>query len=67
MGGLLWLMARLLPLSADTHGLAQAVLLVLLISGAIAVYGVLLALFDVIRWGEAVNAVRQTTVSDLRD
>jgi putative peptidoglycan lipid II flippase len=68
MGGLLWLMAGfVLPLSADTHGLAQAVLLVMLISGAIAVYGGLLALFDVIRWDEAVNAVRQTPASDLRD
>jgi putative peptidoglycan lipid II flippase len=68
MGGLLWLAARFaLPLSADTHGLMQAVLLVMLISGGIAVYGLLLALFGVIRWGEAVNAVRQTTVSGLRD
>jgi putative peptidoglycan lipid II flippase len=68
MGGLLWLTARFaLPLSADTHGLAQAVVLVMLISGGIAVYGLLLALFGVIRWGEAVNAVRQTAVSGLRD
>ena len=68
MGGLLWLTARfVLPLAADSHGLAQALVLVMLISGGIAVYGLLLALFGVIRWGEAVNAVRQTTTSDLRD
>ena len=61
MGGLLWLMAGLLPApGANAHGLAQAAILLLLIAGAIAIYGRLLALFDVIRWGEAVNAVRQT-------
>ena len=66
MGGLLWLTAGLLlPLSADAHGLAQAALLLLLISGAIAVYGLLLALFGVISWGEAVNAVRQTAACRL--
>ena len=67
MGGLLWLMAGLCAPGANAHGLVQAALLVLLITGAIAVYGGLLALFDVIRWGEAVNAVRQTAASDLRD
>ena len=39
----------------------------MLISGGIAVYGLLLALFGVIRWSDAVNAIRQTTASDLRD
>jgi putative peptidoglycan lipid II flippase len=68
MGGLLWLMARLVPaLTAHTHGIVPAVLLVMLISGGIAIYGLLLALFGVIRRDEAVNAVRQTTASDLRD
>ena len=68
MGGLLWLMAGLLPApGANAHGLVQAATLLLLIAGAIAIYGGLLALFDVIRWGEAVNAVRQTAASDLRD
>ncbi len=67
MGGLLWLTARFVPApGADAHGLAQDVLLMVLISGAIAVYGLLLALFDVIRWNEAVNAIRQGTASDLR-
>jgi putative peptidoglycan lipid II flippase len=68
MGGLLWLMASLvLPLTASAHGVAQAALLVLLISAAIAIYGLLLALFGVIRWGDAVSAIRQTAASDLRD
>jgi putative peptidoglycan lipid II flippase len=52
-------------LTANT--LAQAVLLVLLITGGIAVYGLLLALFGVIGWSDAVGAFRQTAVSDLRD
>jgi putative peptidoglycan lipid II flippase len=68
MGGLLWLMATfVLPLTATAHGTAQAVVLLMLISGGIAIYGLLLALFGVIRWGEAVSAIRQTTASDLRD
>jgi putative peptidoglycan lipid II flippase len=45
MGGLLWLMATLVqPLTANTHGLAQAAILMLLISGGMAIYGLLLAL-----------------------
>jgi putative peptidoglycan lipid II flippase len=68
MGGLLWLMATfVLPLTATAHGTAQAVVLLMLISGGIAIYGLLLALFGVIRWGEAVSAIRQTAASDLRD
>jgi putative peptidoglycan lipid II flippase len=68
MGGLLWLMALfVLPSAADTHGLAQAAILGLLIAGGIAIYGLLLALFGVIDWSDAVRAARQTGVSDLRD
>jgi len=68
MGGLLWLMATLvLAPAASTHGIAQAVVLMVLISGGIAIYGLLLALFGVIRWSDAVNAIRQTTSPDLRD
>jgi putative peptidoglycan lipid II flippase len=68
MGGLVWLMARQVPaLTADTHGIVPAVLLVLLISGGIAIYGLLLALFGVTSWAEAANALRQTTNPDLRD
>jgi putative peptidoglycan lipid II flippase len=36
------------------------------IAGGIAIYGLLLGLFGVIRWTEAVNAVRRTKASDLR-
>ena len=68
MGGLLWLMTTLvLAPAASTHGIAQAVVLMVLISGGIAIYGLLLALFGVIRWSDAVNAIRQTTSPDLRD
>jgi putative peptidoglycan lipid II flippase len=68
MGGLLWLTATLvLAPAATAQGAAQAVLLVMLISGGIALYGLLLALFGVIRWGDAVIAIRQTSASDLRD
>lgn len=69
MGGLLWLAARIMmpTLSANGHGLAQTALLMTMITGAIVIYGLLLALLRVIRWDDAVNAVRQTTVADLHD
>jgi putative peptidoglycan lipid II flippase len=68
MGGLLWLSAALvLPLAADTHGIARAVLLGVLISGGIAVYGLLLALFGVTGWNEAISAFRHSPARDLRD
>jgi putative peptidoglycan lipid II flippase len=68
MGGVLWLIATFaLPLTANAHGLAQAAVLVMLISGGMAAYGVLLALFGVIAWGDAVSAISQNKPSDLRD
>ena len=68
MGGLLWLTARLLPApGADAHGLAHAMLLMVLISGTIAVYGLLLAVSGAVRWSDAVNAVRPSAAGDLRD
>jgi putative peptidoglycan lipid II flippase len=68
MGGLLWLTAALLlPPAAMAHGLVQAALLVALISGGIAIYGLLLAQFGVLSWRDAVSAVRQSPASDLRD
>src|SRR6266478_2708614 len=68
MGGLLWLMATYLPApAAGAHSIAQAVVLGLLIAGGMAIYGLLLALFGVIKWADAVSAVRQTTAPDLRD
>ena len=67
MGGLLWLTAALaLPLAANAHGLAQVALLAVLISAAVAIYGLFLALFGVASWAEAVSAVRQTAPRDLR-
>jgi putative peptidoglycan lipid II flippase len=68
MGGLLWLMATCLPApAAGAHSIAQAVFLGLLIAGGMAIYGLLLALFGVVKWADAVSAVRQTTAPDLRD
>jgi putative peptidoglycan lipid II flippase len=67
MGGLLWLAATLLALShAGTHGIAPAILLGVLISGGIAIYGLLLALLGVINWRDALKAIQQATSSGLR-
>lgn len=67
MGGLLWLTATFaLPLAANAHGLAQAALLGLTISGGMAIYGLLLALFGVTGWREAVGAIRPTKAPGLR-
>src|ERR1700687_2921562 len=64
MGGLLWLIATfVLPLTTQAHGLAQGTLLLILIVGGMAIYGLLLALFGVIAWGDTVSAIRQTTAS----
>ena len=63
MGGLLWLVAGF---AVGGHGLAQAVLLLVLIGAGIAAYGVLLAAFDVTGWREVVNALRQRETGDLR-
>ena len=60
MGGLLWLAAAFaLPPGAGAHGLVQALLLLLLIAGGIAIYGLFLGLFGVTGWREAVSAFRQ--------
>jgi putative peptidoglycan lipid II flippase len=68
MAGLLWLMAELvLPTAATAHGLAQAVVLAMLIGGAIAAYGLCLVLSGAIDWGEAVGAFRPTARGGLRD
>jgi putative peptidoglycan lipid II flippase len=68
MGGLLGLTANFaLTLSAAAHGVVQAALLALLISGGIASYGLFLALFGVIGWSQAVTALRQSAPRDLRD
>jgi putative peptidoglycan lipid II flippase len=68
MAGLLWLMAELvLPTAATAHGLAQAVVLAMLIGGAIAAYGLCLVLSGAINWGEAVRAFRPSARGGLRD
>jgi putative peptidoglycan lipid II flippase len=68
MGGALWLAARFLPaLGANGHGLAQAVLLGLLIGGGIAFYGLLLDLLGVIKWRQAIRLAGQNPARDLRD
>ncbi|MEN3347835.1 MAG: putative peptidoglycan lipid flippase [Bradyrhizobium sp.] len=58
MGALLWLAGGALP-AAGSHGLVQAISLLVLIAAGIAAYGLLLQLFGVTGWREAVNAVRQ--------
>jgi putative peptidoglycan lipid II flippase len=68
MGALLWLKAAfVLPLAADAHGLAQAAILGILIAGGVAIYALLLALFGVVRWADAVAAIRRSAPRDLRN
>ena len=68
MGALLWLKARfVLPLAAESHGLAQAAVLAILIVGGIAIYGLFLWLFGITGWREAINALRQKAPGGLRD
>jgi putative peptidoglycan lipid II flippase len=59
MGALLWLVEALAPLAGGSRGLAQVVLLLAVISAAMAGYGLFLKLFGVIGWREAVAAIRQ--------
>jgi putative peptidoglycan lipid II flippase len=56
MGALLWAASAFAP---NLHGLAQAVVLLALIAGGVAVYVLLLAAFGVTGWREAVNAFGQ--------
>jgi len=69
MGGLLYLAAPLAAASGGgAHGgLAQAIAVLLLIAGATVLYGLLLLLFGVFGWAEAVGALRQTPQGGLRD
>jgi putative peptidoglycan lipid II flippase len=68
MGGLLWLTGALVrALTAGMHSIAQAVLVGMLIVGGMAIYALLLALFGVLSWRDAVSAIRQTTAPDLRN
>ena len=64
MGALLWLSIICIPM--PVHGIAQTVLVALLMAGAMAAYGLLLRLLGVIGWRETVNAIRPTKPGDLR-
>jgi putative peptidoglycan lipid II flippase len=64
MGGLLWLAT--VAIAPPAHGLSQALMLLLLIAGAVAVYALFLALFAVTSWRETVSAIRQSPARDLR-
>jgi putative peptidoglycan lipid II flippase len=67
MGGLLWAAARVvLAPNDDLHGLAQAAMLLVLIAGGMAIYGLLLSLLGVTGWRTALDAIRQTHPGDLR-
>jgi putative peptidoglycan lipid II flippase len=68
MGAALWLAAPFsLASGTSPHVVARALVVAMLISGGIAIYGLFLALLGVARWGEVVNAIRQTKGSGLRD
>jgi putative peptidoglycan lipid II flippase len=64
MGGALWLASSALP--PFSHSLAQIAALTGLVAGGMAVYGVLLGLFGVTGWTDAVNALRYPRSRDLR-
>jgi putative peptidoglycan lipid II flippase len=60
MGAALWLAVRWLTpvLAASSHGLI--IVLPILITAGIAIYGLFLRLFGITGWREAVNAIRRT-------
>lgn len=61
MGALLWLSAPLvLAANANASAPLHLFLMAALIAGGIAIYGLFLALLGVIRWVDAINALRQT-------
>jgi putative peptidoglycan lipid II flippase len=61
MGGLLWLATGLvLAPASQAHGIAQAMLLAILITGGLAVYGLVLTLSGVTGWRDTIGAIRQT-------
>jgi putative peptidoglycan lipid II flippase len=68
MGAALWLATRFTPAFAQgSHGLVRAVVLIILIIGGIAIYGLFLRLFGIPGWREAIGAIRQNQPRDLRD
>ena len=67
MGAALWLATRAVPaLVQGSHGVVQAALLLTVIIAGMALYGLLLRLFGVGDWRDAVNAIRQAKPGDLR-
>ncbi len=67
MGAALWLAATFaITATPSAHGLVQGGVLLALIAGGIAIYGLLLRLFGATSWRETVNAIRQTSSRDLR-
>jgi putative peptidoglycan lipid II flippase len=68
MGGGLWLAAIfVLPLVSAAHGFAQTAILGILIIAAVAIYGLLLALFGAVNWADAVSALTRSPSRDLRN
>jgi putative peptidoglycan lipid II flippase len=53
-------------LVANAHGFAQVAILGIMIVGGVAIYALLLALFGVIGWAEAVRALKGSP-RDLRN
>jgi putative peptidoglycan lipid II flippase len=67
MGAALWLTTMLeATATPSAHSLVQGGVLLVLIAGGMAIYGLLLRLFGVTGWREAVSAIRQTPSGDLR-
>jgi len=61
MGGLLWLSAPvMLNAGGNETGLTHFVMVAALIAAGIVVYGLCLALFGVLRWGDAIRTLRQS-------
>jgi putative peptidoglycan lipid II flippase len=67
MGVVLWLVAHLaLAAASNMHGVAQAIVLLVLISGGIAVYALVLGFFGVTGWQQTLDAIRRSPPDDLR-
>ncbi len=62
MGGLLWFASGL---DTNAHGMGHAAILLALIAGAIAIYGVLLLAFRVVTPDDILNAINQKEHRDL--
>jgi len=67
MGAALWLAVRWLTPALTASGPGLVVVLPILIVAGIAIYALFLRLFGIAGWREAVNAMRLTKASDLRD